>query len=37
LPRVGDAVDYEGWQLTVERLDGRRIDRVLARRTDADR
>ncbi|MGN6606282.1 MAG: hemolysin family protein [Jatrophihabitans sp.] len=34
LPEVGDTVDYEGWELTVETMDGRRVDRVLARRRD---
>ena len=32
LPQTGDEVRYEGWQLSVERMAGRRVDRVLARR-----
>ncbi len=28
LPRKGDVVDVDGWQLTVLELDGRRVDRV---------
>lgn len=29
LPQVGESVDEQGWTLTVDRLDGRRIDRVV--------
>ena len=31
LATVGDVVDLDGWTLTVTRMDGRRIDQVLAR------
>jgi CBS domain containing-hemolysin-like protein len=31
LAAVGDVVDLDGWLLTVTRMDGRRIDQVLAR------
>lgn len=32
LAAVGDVVDSDGWTLTVTRMDGRRVDQVLARR-----
>ncbi|MBI5265164.1 MAG: HlyC/CorC family transporter [Bradyrhizobium sp.] len=32
LPNVGDAFDFEGWHIEVVDLDGRRIDKILARR-----
>ncbi|MCI6529781.1 MAG: hemolysin family protein [Mesosutterella sp.] len=30
LPKVGDAIEWEGWRLEVVDMDGRRIDKVLA-------
>ena len=30
LPRVGEAVEAQGWRLEVVDLDGRRIDKLLA-------
>jgi putative hemolysin len=30
LPRVGEAVEAQGWRFEVVDLDGRRIDKVLA-------
>jgi putative hemolysin len=30
LPRVGDAVEQQGWRFEVVDMDGRRIDKVLA-------
>jgi hypothetical protein len=39
LPRVGEAIEAQGWRFEVADLDGRRIDKVLASpvRTDAVR
>jgi putative hemolysin len=37
LPRVGDAVDAFGWRFEIVDLDGRRIDKILARRISAGR
>jgi putative hemolysin len=34
MPRSGDAFDYEGWRFEVVDMDGRRIDKVLARLAD---
>ena len=34
LPDVGDAFEFEGWRFEVVDLDGRRIDKVLASRSD---
>jgi putative hemolysin len=35
LPNVGDAFDFAGWRFEVLDLDGRRIDKVLASRNEA--
>ncbi len=32
LPRVGEHFDYEGWRFEIVDMDGRRIDKLLARR-----
>ena len=37
LPAVGESFDYQGWRFEVVDLDGRRIDKVLARRIAAGR
>jgi len=34
LPDVGHAFEFEGWRFEVVDLDGRRIDKVLASRSD---
>ena len=36
LPAVGETFDYEGWRFEVVDLDGRRIDKVLAIRPEAE-
>lgn len=36
VPVVGDTTDWEGWTFEIVDLDGRRIDKVLARRTTGD-
>lgn len=36
LPNVGDTVDVSGWRIEVLDLDGRRIDKVMARRLGAE-
>jgi putative hemolysin len=35
LPRTTDAVDWEGWRFEVVDLDGKRVDKVLVSRADA--
>ena len=35
LPKVGDAFELDGWTIEVVDLDGRRIDKILARRREA--
>jgi putative hemolysin len=37
LPDIGESFDSQGWRFEVVDLDGRRIDRILARRIDAGR
>jgi magnesium and cobalt exporter, CNNM family len=37
LPAVGESLDYQGWRFEVVDLDGRRIDKILARRIAAGR
>jgi magnesium and cobalt exporter, CNNM family len=37
LPEVGESVDRQGWRFEVVDLDGRRIDKILARRIAAGR
>jgi putative hemolysin len=37
LPAVGESVDAHGWRFEVVDLDGRRIDKILARRIAAGR
>jgi putative hemolysin len=38
LPKVGESFDAQGWRFEVVDLDGRRIDKLLARRvTDRQR
>jgi putative hemolysin len=36
LPSVADSFDYQSWRFEVVDLDGRRIDKILARKTGAD-
>jgi putative hemolysin len=35
VPRTGDVVTWRGWRLEVVDMDGKRIDRILAKRIDA--
>jgi CBS domain containing-hemolysin-like protein len=35
LPEVGEAFTYDGWRFEIVRMDGRRIDKLLARRQPA--
>ncbi|WP_300781081.1 hemolysin family protein [Enhydrobacter sp.] len=35
LPEVGETFDHEGWRFEIVDLDGRRIDKLMARRTPA--
>jgi putative hemolysin len=35
IPDIGDRIDAEGWRFEIVDLDGRRIDKVLARRLEA--
>ena len=37
LPAIGESFDHQGWRFEVVDLDGRRIDRILARRIAAGR
>jgi putative hemolysin len=37
LPATGECVDAQGWRFEVVDLDGRRIDKILARRIAAGR
>jgi putative hemolysin len=37
LPEVGESFDSQGWRFEVVDLDGRRIDKILARRIAAGR
>ncbi len=37
LPAVGESFDSQGWRFEVVDLDGRRIDKILARRVDSGR
>ena len=37
LPEVGESFDGQGWRFEVIDLDGRRIDKILARRVAAGR
>jgi putative hemolysin len=36
LPAVGDRFDYQGWQIEILDLDGRRIDKIMATRSAAE-
>lgn len=36
IPNVGEAIDISGWRIEVLDLDGRRIDKILARRIGAE-
>jgi putative hemolysin len=36
LPREADSVEWEGWHFEIVDMDGRTIDKVLAKRLDAD-
>ena len=35
LPQVGEHFDYEGWRFEIVDMDGRRVDKLLARREPA--
>jgi len=35
IPKVGDKVEAQGWQFEIVDMDGRRIDKILAKRIDA--
>jgi putative hemolysin len=35
IPKAGDTVEWDGWQFEVVDMDGKRIDKVLATRTEA--
>ena len=35
LPQVGEHFDYQGWRFEIVDMDGRRIDKLLARRVPA--
>jgi putative hemolysin len=37
LPDIGESFDSQGWRFEVVDLDGRRIDKILARRIAAGR
>lgn len=37
LPRIGDRIQYDGWELIVEEVDGRRIQTVKLRRREGSR
>jgi putative hemolysin len=37
LPAIGESFDHQGWRFEVVDLDGRCIDRILARRIAAGR
>ncbi len=37
LPAIGESFDHQGWRFEVIDLDGRRIDKILARRFGAGR
>ena len=37
LPYIGESFDSQGWRFEVVDLDGRRIDKILARRIAAGR
>jgi len=36
LPAVGDRFDYQGWEIEILDLDGRRIDKIMATRSTAE-
>jgi putative hemolysin len=37
LPEIGESFDSQGWRFEVVDLDGRRIDKIMARRIAAGR